>query len=136
MAPAESKRTGRFIKEYLLDPEHPAASISDIHQAFVRKIKGLNSGRVRSQRLVIPVYSSFYQYFRHFIVLEMVEKVGEGPTEDIESPEEMGYIEKVAGRLRIHKGAAKGIWMLTPKGLSEVEAWDDPLRARGYYPRP
>lgn len=135
MAPSESKRTGLFIKEYLSDPKHLVASPSDIHQEYAEKIKELNQGRVRGSRLKIPTYSSFYQYFRHFVVLGMVEKVGEESTEYIEAPEEMGFVEKVGGKLKVHKGAVKSLWRLTPLGESEIDAWNDPLRARGYYPR-
>lgn len=133
MTPSESKRTGQFIKEKLL--EYGATSISQIHSDFAQKIDELNQGRDRKHKLRKPVYSSFYQYFRHFVVLGLVEKIGEEPTEDIESPEKMGYIEKVGGKLKVHKGAARSLWRLTPQGESEIDAWDDPLKARGYYPR-
>lgn len=133
MTPAETKRTGQFIKEKLA--EYGVASPSQLHYDFTKKIDELNQGRTQRHKLRKPVYSSFYQYFRHFVVLGLVEKVGEEPTEDIESPEEMGYIEKAKGKLRIHKGAARGLWRLTPKGESEIDVWNDPLKARGYYPR-
>lgn len=136
MSPAGTKRTGQFIKEYL--SIHGTASISEIHREYSGpegKIDELNQGRDRKHKLKKPVYSSFYQYFRHLVFLGLVEKVGEEPTEDIESPEEMGYIQKVNDVLSVHRGAARGIWRLTPQGESEIDAWDDPLRARGYYPR-
>ncbi len=128
------RRTGRFIKEELLSGP---ASISDLHQRYRQGIvEVLNEGRDRSTRIRPPTYSSFYQYFRHFITLGLVERVGEAPTEDIDQPEKMGFVESVDGQLQVHEGAVKRLWRLTPEGESETEAWEDPMRALGYYPRP
>lgn len=136
MAPRQSKRTGQFIRDEL---SRTPASISELHQAYKDKINVLNEGRDKLHKLKRPAYSSFYQYFRHFIVLGLVEQVGEKPVlpkypgeAGITTPDEMGFIEEVAGQLKVHKGAVRRLWKLTPQGETEVEAWENPIKARGY----
>lgn len=136
------KRPGQFIKRYLLT--QGTAAISQIHQAYKADIDVNNEGRERCDRLLKPTYASFYQYFRHFVFLGLVEMVGE---EDIRakrrfdlphylrSPEKMGFAETVNGKWKVHRGAVRRLWRLTPRGEAAVEAWSDPLKARGYYPR-
>lgn len=127
------RRTGRFIKETL--SKYGRLSISDLHKFYKDGIRTLNAGRERGTRVRPPTYHSFYKYFRHCKTLGLVQPSGEEDTEDIQSPEGMGFVERIDGELYVHEGAVKRLWELTSKGISEVEAWDDPMKALGYYPR-
>lgn len=124
------RRPGRFIKEKLLD--YGQASISDLHKEYRAGIINLNAGRDRATRIHPATYQSFYQYFRHFVVLRFVEEVGEELAGEWNKPEEMISVERVDGELRARAGVYKKFWRLTPAGISEDSAWDDPMAALGY----
>ncbi len=131
MPPETTKpRPGQFIKTYL--EGGGSGSISEIHQAYKAKIDNLNAGRARGEKLRKPTYASWYRYFRNLRVLGLLELIGEQPTEDIASPEEMGFAEKVAGKWKVHRGAIQRIFRMTALGQAEVAAWNDPMGALGY----
>ncbi len=125
---AKRPSPGVFIKEYLA--AHGTASIQELHGAYKERIDEVNAGRERHTRLNKPVYSSFYTYLRHLVTLGLVEKVGEEPTEDIESPGQMGFVERgPQGQLRVHKGTVRRLMSLTAKGSAATTEWEDPVRA-------
>lgn len=128
------RRPGRFIKSTL--STYGKLAISDLHESYTDGIKNINAGRDRLSRIKQITYPSFYKYVRNLEKLGLVERVGEEDVVDFYGPaEEMGFVERVEGELVVHEGAVKRLWALTGKGISEVEAWDDPVRALGYYPR-
>lgn len=133
------KRTGEFIHQAF--EAYGELSISDIHKGYKNAIKELNEVAKQRRRhcgLKVTTYHSFYVYFRNFVRLGMVEFVREEETEEVQSPELMGFMEKSTAqgrRMRTHPGAVRRIWRMTDKGRSEVEAWTDPMKALGFYPR-
>ena len=125
------KRPGQFIRKYLID--HGEASVSEMHQAFKEHVNLRNVAHAKGDKLRKPTYASFYAYFRHFVKLELVERIGETPAIDFMGPaEDMGFAYKSMGKWKVRSGAIKRIWKLTIKGEMEIDAWDDPIRALGY----
>jgi len=108
---ASEYRPGIFIKGYLM--EHAEACAADIYYALSEEIEHLNTARAEIGEAPFrrPNYSSFSRYFHWFKLLNLIEPTGE--TEDA-----------------IYKFLKKRVfYKLTSEGLSEVKAWEDPVRA-------
>lgn len=133
---SETKRPGQFIKLYLQTNGIDDCHIPGIHSAYKEKIDSINAGRDRTTRLSKPTYQNFYRYFKHFVYMSMVEEAGESPTEDMSAPDKMGYVVKSSegngDKLTVRQGITRKLWRLTSKGETENDAWDNPIKARGY----
>jgi len=130
------KRPGQFIKTYL--ENHGSASVAELHYFYKGEIEEENIRRKQlgEKAFHVPVYHSFYGYFRNLITLELVERVGERTAKDFRGPiEEFAFVERTDSRWKVIQGARERLWQLTEKGKFEITAWNDPLRALGFYPR-
>ena len=129
------KRPGHFIKQYLL--EHDAASIAEMHQAYVGDPQSPAPGSIRYENIQRkqrgkpslrgPTYHSFYCYFRPLIYLGLVELVGEEPMQYPKGdPADLGFAVATEWR----QGGVRRLWRLIQAGIADDVSWNDPYRAK------
>jgi len=107
---ASQHRPGVFAKRYL--EEHGEACCADVFYALKEDLERINKERVEIGDKPIRggTYNSFAKYFHWFKLLGLVE-----PTDKREAAQ-YDFLEE------------RRFYQLTAKGLSEVQAWADPVR--------
>ncbi len=108
---ASEHRPGIFAKDYLL--QHPESSCADVFNALRENLRHINQLRVEIGERPIRgcTYNSFAKYWHWFKLLGLIETVGR------REPAIYDFLQE------------KQYYRLTAKGKSEVEVWQDPLRA-------
>jgi hypothetical protein len=103
-------RPGLFVKQFL--HEHGEACAADVFYALKRDLEHINTERLKNgdQPIRGGTYNSFAKYFHWFKLLRLVE-----PTDKREAAQ-YDFLEE------------RRFYQLTGKGLSEVQAWADPVR--------
>ena len=107
---ASPYRPGIFTKKYF--EKHGEACAADIYYGLSEEIEHLNKERteIGEKPFRRPNYSSFSRYFHWFLILGLIEHTGK--VEASIYP----FLEK------------RTFYELTPKGKTEVRAWEDPVR--------
>jgi len=105
-------RPGLFTKKYF--EKHGEACAADIYYALSQEIEHLNKERVEigEKPFERPNYSSFSRYFHWFLILKLIERTGK---------REHAIYDFLQKRV---------FYRLTDRGKAEVEAWQDPVRAK------
>jgi len=108
---ASLHRPGLFAKRYL--EEHGEACAADVFRGLRDALERINKERVEIGDKPIRggTYGSFARYWHWFKMLRLVEPI------DREEASIYPFLEK------------RVFYRLTGRGLSEVEAWEDPVRA-------
>jgi len=103
-------RPGLFVKQFL--HEHGEACAADIFYELKRDLEHINMERLKNgdQPIRGGTYNSFAKYFHWFKLLGLVE-----PTDKREAAQ-YDFLKE------------RRFYQLTGKGLSEVQAWADPVR--------
>jgi len=109
---ASEYRPGLFTKQYFV--EHGEACCADIYYALSREIERLSKERIEIGEAAFrrPNYSSFSRYFHWFLILGLIERT------DKRERAIYDFLQK------------RVFYRLTNKGKAEVEAWQDPVRAK------
>jgi len=107
---ASEYRPGLFTKQYFVN--HGEACCADVFHALKEDLRRINRERVEIGDRPIRgcTYNSYAKYWHWFKLLGLVE-----PTDKLELSI-YGFLEK------------RKFYRLTDRGLSEVEAWRDPVR--------
>ena len=100
-----------FTKQYFV--KHGEACAADIYRALSEDIERLNKERIEigEKPFRRPNYSSFSRYFHWFLMLGLIERT------DRREPAIYDFLQK------------RVFYRLTEKGKSEINAWEDPVRA-------
>ena len=103
-------RPGIFTKGYLM--EHGEVCAADVFRALKDDLRRINKERVEIGDKPIRggTYNSYAKYWFWFRLLGLIEPV------DRDEPAIYGFLEK------------RQFYQLTAKGVSEEEAWRDPVR--------
>jgi len=125
---ASPVRTGRFIRSFM--ESHRTPYIAEIHYALREAWREVNSNRPRRNHVKSPTYESFRKYFAHLVTLGLVELVKE--TEMEEGPPGSPLLTIKEGEV---VESVRRHYRITASGLTDDEAWEDPMKALGYYPR-
>ena len=109
---ASDYRPGLFTKKYF--GKHGEACAADIYYALSQEIERLNKERIEigEKPFRRPNYSSFSRYFHWFLILGLIERTDKRETAIYD------FLQK------------RVFYRLTDKGKAEVEAWQDPVRAK------
>ena len=105
-------RPGLFTKKHF--EKHGEACAADIYYMLSQEIERLNKERIEIDEKPFerPNYSSFSRYFHWFLILKLIERT------DKRERAIYDFLQK------------RVFYRLTDKGKAEVEAWQDPVRAK------
>ena len=108
---ASEHRPGLFTKQYLM--EHGEVCAADVFHALRDNLQRLNEERlaIGDKPIRGGTYSSFATYWHWFKLAGLIELTGR------QEPAAYAFLEQ------------KQFYQLTAKGMSEEEAWQDPVRA-------
>jgi len=108
---ASEYRPGLFTKQYFI--EYGETCAADVYYALSREIERLNAARAEIGEAPFrrPNYSSFSRYFHWFLLLGLIKRTDR---------RERAIYDFLQRRV---------FYRLTEKGKTEVEAWEDPVRA-------
>ena len=109
---ASAWRPGLLIRKHF--EEHPETCCADAYYSLSQQIESLNKERVEigEKPFRRPNYSSFSRYFHWFFILGLIERT------DKRERAIYDFLQK------------RVFYRLTNKGKTEVEAWQDPVRAK------
>ena len=104
-------RPGLFTKKYF--EKHVEGCCADVYYALSEEIERLNVTRAEIGEAPFrrPNYSSFSRYFHWFLILGLIERT------DKRERAIYDFLQK------------RVFYRLTGRGKTEVEAWQDPVRA-------
>jgi len=108
---ASEYRPGIFTKSYL--EEHGETCAADVFRGLRDDLERINKERIEIGDKPIRggTYNSYAKYWYWFLLAGLIEPI------DREEPAIYGFLKR------------RKFYQLTPKGISEEEAWRDPVRA-------
>lgn len=124
-------RTGLFIRHLLL--QRGEECIAEMHRALKGQIAMENQRRPRWRGLRGPTYSSFLKYLHNLARLGLVEFSGREEPLEMVSTDDLLQI-RMHGRGTVVP-SVKRYFRITPKGIREIEPWENPIRALGHQRR-